>query len=233
MRSKGIVCLTQLLIAVCLLAGTANRARAQALPSGNFWGQGEVMFEVVGQVKNSPPAGPGLPPTSVQYGYLSHVKGLSDDQIFLPGVAQNEASALFTFYNDSITEKVTVHGSLRIVIREGTTTIYYNPTPSGDFTTPLPDSFRQGTPILTTTWRHQVIIDNVVNPNATPRTNLFFVTFVHTITSVTTLNLGSEAVSLGKVGDEFRQHFVGGVDFTGNVDGKFAGYAIAISAHHN
>jgi hypothetical protein len=95
------------------------------------------------------------------------------------------------------------------------------------------NSFRQGTPILTTTWRHQVIIDNVVNPNATPRTNLFFVTFVHTITSVTTLNLGSEAVSLGKVGDEFRQHFVGGVDFTGNVDGKFAGYAIAISAHHN
>jgi hypothetical protein len=128
---------------------------------------------------------------------------------------------------------VTVHGSLRIVIREGTTTIYYNPTPSGDLTTPLPDSFRQGTPILTTTWRHQVIIDNVVNPNATPRTNLFFVTFVHTITSVTTLNLGSEAVSLGKVGDEFRQHFVGGVDFTGEVDGKFAGYAIAISAHHN
>ena len=40
-----------------------------------------------------------------------------------PGVPQNEASALLTFYNDSVTEKVTTHGSLRIVIREGTTTI--------------------------------------------------------------------------------------------------------------
>ena len=58
----------------------------------------QEMYEFVGQVKNFPPARPGLPATSVQYGYISHVAGLSDDQIYV-GVLQNEASALLTFYN--------------------------------------------------------------------------------------------------------------------------------------
>jgi len=154
------------------------------------------------------------------------VRGLSDDQIYLGGVPQNEASALLTFYNDSVTEKVTNHGSLKIVIREGTTTIYYNPVPSGDLTTPNPDSFRQGTPVLTTKWRHQVIFDANPSPNANdpPRTNLFFVTWWHTITSSTSFTLGNQTVLLGRTGHTFRQHLVGGVDFTGKVNGKFAGY---------
>src|SRR5215510_15376758 len=112
----------------------------------------QEMYEFIGQVKNSPPAGPGLPATSVQYGYISHVRGLNDDQIYFAGVPQNEASALLTFYNDSVTEKVTNHGSLKIVIREGTATIYFNPVPSGDLDTPNPDSFRQGTAVLTSKW---------------------------------------------------------------------------------
>ena len=41
------------------------------------------------------------------------MQGLGDDQIYLPGVPQNEASALLIFYNDSVTEKVTNHGSLK------------------------------------------------------------------------------------------------------------------------
>src|SRR5207248_8586378 len=145
----------------------------------------QEMYEFVGQVKNLPPAGPGLPPTSVQYGYLSHVNGLSDDAIYAPGVPQNEASALFTFYNDSVTEKVTNHGSLKIVIREGTTTIYYNRAVGADISAPNPDSFRDGTPVLTTKWRHQVIFDTNPSPDPTApqRTNLFFVTWWHTITS--------------------------------------------------
>src|SRR5215471_13105721 len=150
-----------LAVLVCCLAAPA---KPQFLPGNNP--PNEAMFEFVGQVKNFVPAGPSLPPTSVQYGYLNHIQGLTDDQIYLPGVPQNEASAFFTFYNDSVTEKTTNHGSLRIVIRVGTTTIYYNPTPSGDLTTPNPDSFRQGTPVLTTKWRHQVILD--VNPSPNP-----------------------------------------------------------------
>ena len=98
--------------------------------------------------------------------------------------------------------------------------------PSGDLTTPNPDSFRQGTPVLTTKWRHQVTFDANPSPNATdsPRTNLFFVTWWHTITSSTSFTLDNQTVSLGRVNHTLRQHLVGGVDFTGKVNGKFAGY---------
>ncbi|HSC44341.1 MAG TPA: hypothetical protein VLC94_00860, partial [Candidatus Acidoferrum sp.] len=98
--------------------------------------------------------------------------------------------------------------------------------PNGDLTTPNPDSFRQGTAVLTTKWRHQVIFDANPSPNATdpPRTNLFFVTWWHTITASTPFALGSDTVLLGRVGHTFRQYLVGGVDFTGKVNGKFAGY---------
>jgi len=220
----GTIAVWRLLFMTLLVAFAAESALAQ-LPF-DFSQIDQEMYEFVGQVKNFPPAGPGLPATSVQYGYLSHVNGLSDDNIYLAGQPQNETSALLTFYNDSVTEKVTNHGSLKIVIREGTTTIYYNPVPSGDLTTPNPDSFRQGTPVLTTKWRHQVIFDANPSPTATdpPRTNLFFVTWWHTVTSATPFTLGNETVILGRVGHTFRQHLVGGVDFTGKVNGKFAGY---------
>ena len=200
-------------------------------------GRDTLVYEFVGQVQNFAPAGPGLPATSIQYGYVSHVDGLSDASNLSSGVPQNEASALLTFYNDSVTEKVTTHGSLRIVIREGTTTIYMNAAPSGDFTTPNPDSFRQGTPVLVTRWRHQVILDGVASPdpNAPPRTNLFFVTWWHTITEATRFTLGADTVRLGRVGQALRQHLVGGVDFTGRTNGKFAGYVVGpapASVHH-
>ncbi len=225
MKSKSILFFSRFLIAAVVLGCIANRAPAQwgfPAPAPN-----EAMYEFVGQVKNSPPAGPGLPATSVQYGYLSHIQGLSDDQIYLPGLPKNEAAALFTFYNDAVTEKVTNHGSLRIVIREGTTTIYYNPVAGADLTTPVPDSFRQGTAVLTTKWRHQVIIDTNASPDPTapPRTNLFFVTWWHTITSATPVQLGNSKVLLGLAGGRFMQHLIGGVDFSGTVNGKFAGYS--------
>ena len=166
MRSKAIVMIGCVSATAVLLAGMPARMSAQESHAGEPRPGGPAAAtEFVGQVQNFAPAGPGLPATSIQYGYLSHVEGLSDSQIYLPGVPQNEASALLTFYNDSVTEKVTTHGSLRIVIREGTTTIYVNRTPSGDFTTPKPDSFRQGTPVLMTRWRHQVILDGVPSPD--------------------------------------------------------------------
>jgi hypothetical protein len=224
MRYKPMVSFVRCCIGVVLLVCAAGSAFAQ-LPF-DFSQVDQEMYEFVGQVKNFPPAGPGLLATSVQYGYISHVRGLNDDQIYLVGLPQNETSAFLTFYNDSVTEKVTNHGSLKIVIREGTTTIYYNPVPSGDLTTPNPDSFRQGTAVLTTKWRHQVIFDANLSPNPTdpPRTNLFFVTWWHTITAATPFKLGNDSVLLGRVGHTFRQHLVGGVDFAGKVNGKFAGY---------
>src|SRR5258705_11918077 len=120
---------------------------------------GGVAFEVVGQVTNFPPAGAGQPATSQQYGYLSLINGLTADQIFTTAnpTLQNETTARFTFFTDAVTERVISNGRLRIVNRVGTTTIYLDETPDGDFNNR--DTFRDGTPILTMGYRQQVILD--------------------------------------------------------------------------
>ena len=194
-------------------------------PRAGAWPEDNVIFEWIGQVKNSPPAGPGLPATSVQYGYLPFIQGLSHDQTFAAGGPQNETTALFTFYNDSVTLRAVTHGKWLIVTREGTTTIYYDDSPDGDLTTPNPDSFRDGIPIQTSVWRHQVIFE------PTP-TGHFFVTFVNTITSSTPVVVGGEAIRLGKSDDQFRVSLVGGPDPAGLVNGKFAGTAVAIGSRN-
>lgn len=194
-------------------------------PRAGAWPEDNVIFEWIGQVKNSPPAGPGLPATSVQYGYLPFIQGLSLDQTFAVSGPQNETRALFTFYNESVTLRAVPHGKFIIVTREGTTTIYYDDSPDGDLTTPNPDSFRDGIPVQTSVWRHQVIFEPVP-------TGHFFVTFVNTITSSTPVVVGGEAIRLGKSGEQFRVSLVGGPDPAGLVNGKFAGNAVAMGSRH-
>jgi hypothetical protein len=208
------------------LAGVAPAAQspdsgAQALSSGNIWSEEEVAFELIGQVKNSPPAGPGLPATSVQYGYLPYINDLTTEQVFAPGGSKNETTALFTFYNDSVTVRVVPHGRWTIVTREGTMTIYHDDTPDGDLTTPNPDSFRDGRAVLTSTWRHQVIFEAA-------HSGLFFVTFENKVTSVEPFFLEDREIRLAKIGDRYRMNLVGGLDPAGLVNGKFAGTATAL-----
>lgn len=188
-------------------------------PASGSWPEDQVMFELVGQVKNSP----GSPPTSVQYGYLPYINGLSTDQTFAAGSVQNETTAFFTFYNESKTLRAISHGRWTIVTREGTSTVYFHDVPHGDLTTPNPDSFRDGLPVMTSSWRHQVIFEP--SPSG-----LFFVTFSNTITSSTPVTVGGESVRLGKPGDQFRIQLVGGPDPAGLVNGKFAGTAIAVGS---
>ena len=208
----------KLLVSLALVALFTPACKSQDLRAGS-WSDGEVMFEMIGQVKNTP----GTPPTSVQYGYLPYVNGLTADQTFASGGPQNEATAHFTFYNDSKTVRVVTHGRWTIVTREGTSTVYYTATPHGDLATPNPDSFRDGTPVMTSNWRHQVIFEP--SPSG-----LFFVTFSNTITSSTPVSIGDTTVRLGKPGAEFRIQLVGGPDPAGLVTGKFAGNAIAIGS---
>jgi hypothetical protein len=185
----------------------------------------EVLFEFVGQVKNSPPALPGLPATSVQYGYLSFLRSL--DQVFTSDVPaqQNEKTALFTFFNEAVTQRVVLHGNLRVVTRVGTSTIYFNQTPSGDLTTPNPDSFRSGQPILRSSWRHQVALDSL--------SGLFFVHFENTVTSTDSFEFQGREVRIGKVGDQYRMSLIGDADLSGKVDGKFTGFAIGLKSKHD
>src|SRR2546426_1147506 len=72
--------------------------------------EGSVTMELIGQAQVLSPQ------AAIQYGYLSHLAGL--DTIF-SGTPQNETTAIFTFYNDTVTTSVINNGPLRIVNREG------------------------------------------------------------------------------------------------------------------
>jgi hypothetical protein len=177
---------------------------------------GDIAFEVVGQVSNLPRA------TSNQYGYLSLISGLSAEQIFTTAdpVAQNETTALFTFFTDAVTERVIVNGRLRIVNRTGRTTIYFDDTPDGNFANP--DSFRDGTPIVVMDYRQQVILD-------TGEMGTFTLMNLVTIVSTESFEIGGERFQLAKRGDHFRQFYSGAPPAgTPALSGVFAGYAVTI-----
>ncbi|HEY6121792.1 MAG TPA: hypothetical protein VIV66_17680 [Pyrinomonadaceae bacterium] len=189
---------------------------------------GGIAFEVVGQVTNFPPPGAGQPATSQQYGYLSLINGLSADQIFTTAnpTLQNETTARFTFFTDAITERVISNGRLRIVNRTGTTTIYLDETPDGDFSNR--DTFRDGTPVLKMAYRQQVILDTGEGTPGVAGTGTFTVMNLLTVSAVQTFELGGESYQLGKRRDQFRQFYSGAPPATTPPSGVFAGYAIAI-----
>jgi len=189
---------------------------------------GGVAFEVVGQVTNFPPAGAGQPATSQQYGYLSLINGLGADQIFTTAIPtlQNETTARFTFFTDAVTERVISNGRLRIVNRIGTTTIYLDEMPNGDFSNR--DTFRDGTPILTMAYRQQVILDTGEGVPGVPGTGTFTVMNLLRVTDVQTFEIGGERYRLGKRRDQFRQFYSGAPPATTPPSGVFAGYAVAI-----
>jgi hypothetical protein len=112
----------------------------------------DVSMEVVGAVFNASPS------ASIQYGYLSFVNGL--DNVF-SGSPQSETTALLTFFSDTQTVRVINNGPLRVVNRVGTFTIFLDNAPNGDFSTP--DSFRDGTPVMTGSLRHQVVLNTTTN----------------------------------------------------------------------
>src|SRR5690242_10385137 len=92
---------------------------------------GDVQMELIGEVINS---APGVSPaTSLQFGYISRINGI--DNVFT-GIPQNETTAIYTFVTHATTTRRTVNGPLVILAREGTTTIYCNNAPKGDFSNP-------------------------------------------------------------------------------------------------
>ncbi|MGI8734480.1 MAG: hypothetical protein ACR2LM_14400 [Pyrinomonadaceae bacterium] len=189
---------------------------------------GGVAFEVVGKVTNFPPAAAGQPATSQQYGYLSLINGLNADQIFTTATPtlQNETTARFKFFTDAITERVISNGRLRVVNRVGTTTIYLDDSPNGDFGNR--DTFRDGTPVLTMAYRQQVILDTGEAIPGVAGTGTFTVMNLLAVTDVQTFEIGDERYHLGKRGDQFRQFYSGAPPATTPPSGVFAGYAVSI-----
>jgi len=175
--------------------------------------QGDIAFELVGQVLNIP-----MTPTSNQYGYLSSVNGI--DSVFT-ATPHNETTALFTFFTVATTTQVINNGNLRIVDRTGTTTIYLDEAPNGNFSDP--STFADGTPILTMSLKQQVILDLVENTFTTVNVN--------TVTSESSFTVGGSKFRLGDAGDQFRTFISGRGNTTGTPAGfVIGGYVVPIEA---
>lgn len=170
-----------------------------------------LSLELVGQFRNSPPG--VTPATHVHYGYLSYIRGVS----VFKGSAQNEGTALFTFFADAATPRVIPNGPLRIVTRVGKLRIYRDPSTDGDFA--RPDSFRDGTPVLVARFRQEVVNNTV--------TGAFTTFHQNTIVSTKPFPTGRRSVRLGRVGATFRTFFSGHGNMPGPPSGFFGGYAVS------
>ena len=169
----------------------------------------QTVMEYTGQVTN---AGTG----SIQVGYLNYVKGFN--AVFSAGTAQDESTALFTFFTSAITTRNVLNGTIRSVTREGTTTVYLAKGP-GDFANP--DSFRSGTPIQTSSMRQQVLIDTV--------TSGFTVSNYNVINVANLFTVNGSAYQFGAPGQTFRTELTGHLTATAPPSGYFGGYAVGSS----
>lgn len=185
-------------------------AVAPASPGAHGPGEGEGGLELIGAVLNAGTS-------SAQYGYISTIGVIGG---LFAGTAQNETTALLTFYNDTTTVRVINNGPLRIVNREGTMRVFFDETPNGDFA--VPDSFRDGTPVMVASLKHQVILDTT--------TGQFTTIFVNTVTSSTRFALGGRHLQLGKPGHTFRTIVLGRPSTTGPGQFVIAGYTVGLDA---
>jgi hypothetical protein len=193
------------------LALTPLHAQDEGAPKART-PHGDLAMELVGQVLN---AGP----TSKQYGYLSFVDGI--DAVFT-SPTHHEMTARFSFNTEAMTTQVINNGDdLRIVDRIGSTTIYLDDVPNGDFTDP--STFADGIAVLTMSLRQQVILDRVENTFTTVNIN--------TVTSVSAFDVNGQRLRLGQVGDQFRTFISGRGNTTGTpANFVIAGYMVPIAA---
>ena len=171
----------------------------------------DVALELVGQVTNSPTG--VAPPTSIQYGYVAYLRGLP----IFGGSAQNETTALFTFYTQTTTVRVIANGPLRVISREGTVTVYRDPSSNGNFSNP--DTFRDGTPVLVAGLRQQVVVDTVAGTFSTLNLN--------TIVSTNPFPAGATELQLGQPGQRFKTILNGHLNPSAPPSGYMAGYTIS------
>jgi len=193
-----------LLTTSLLLLAQAAAAQVTVIPLP----EEKKVFEVVGQFNNTAT-------TSVQFGYLSNLRGLSP---IFSGPTQDESTALFTFVTNATTDRVIGDGPLKIINRSGSTTIYLN-TPPSDFTDA--STFAQGTPIQVSSYQQQVILNTLTGSFTTVHFNL--------ITSAPVFSFNGKLYRLGTVGGSFRTFYNGQANAgTPPPSGWFAGFALGL-----
>ena len=171
--------------------------------------QDVVALEFIGNVNNSGAS-------SSQFGYFSFVSQLPA----FNGTPETAATANFTFYTEAVTQRVTTNGTLRIVDRTGTTTVYLTSSPASFAD---PESFRSGTPIQVSTMQQQVILDTT--------TGDFSVVNINTVTDVFAFHLSGQQYQLGKAGDRFRTLLRGKTNAAAPPGFFIAGYAVGVAKH--
>ncbi|MHB8627796.1 MAG: hypothetical protein ACYDBJ_13080 [Aggregatilineales bacterium] len=186
--AKGLTVVTVALTLLAAVAGV-DVVQGQATPATQLGSApGSTGFEFVGQIDQNGVALSG-------YGYLTHLNGLSDDQLFTtPGLTTStEATARFTF---TATGQLTGRYVLQNLITTDSTllmTIYFNDKAGANFN--HPDSFAGGVPIASLSVCFQHILD-VTSPN----TGAVVGSGDVTQTKVTPFTLNGQTYQLGSVG---------------------------------
>jgi hypothetical protein len=175
--------------------------------------QGKIAFEFVGQVTNFAPTPSAPLGASHQYGYLTVVPGI--DNLFSAS-PHNEATAVLTFFNEATTTESFSDGPLRIIDRDGTTTIYLNTAPASFAN---PDSFRSGIPVQISTL-HQQVVNTAVGT--------FTVVFANTISSTSVFTINGTTFRLGQTGQAFRATVTGQANATPPPNAHIGGYAVGV-----
>ncbi len=170
---------------------------------------GQVTYTLVGQVTNTPPD------RSIQYGYLPTIEGISD---LFSSSSESEATAFFTFFNETRTKATRHSGPITVVEREGTTTIYAQSAPHGNFADPA--SFQGGSPVLVMSLKQQVVLDT--------GSRVFTVVTSNTVTDSERFKKDGQTYELASPGDQFRTSFTGTLNTSPPPSGYFSGYAVRI-----
>lgn len=111
---------------------------------------GQNAFEFIGRIDQN-----GFNFTG--YGYLTHIKGLSDDQIYTSPAAASEDTARFTYVATATLTSRAILSDVFVINSQGTITFYFTESPPDrDFNNPT--SFASGTPIATGSMRYQDIL---------------------------------------------------------------------------
>jgi hypothetical protein len=107
-------------------------------------------------------------------------------------------------------------GPLRIIDRNGTTTIYLNTAPASFAN---PDSFRSGIPVQTSTL-HQQVVNTAVGT--------FTAVFANTISSTSAFTINGPTFRLGQTGQAFRATVTGQANATPPPNAHIGGYAVGV-----
>ena len=117
--------------------------------------RGHTAFEFLGRSNQDGP-------TVTHFGYLTHIFGLPDDELFDDGNVHTEATARFTFRAQTTLDARHEHGNIITTSAPGKLVIYLNANPGADFDDP--SSFANGVAIASFEVRYHNVL-NVQAPN--------------------------------------------------------------------